>query len=113
MLKRGLNDVIEDNRIVGLAWSTTPSIVYIGFGITPEDLEVSDIMSYVKFKGKIDKSRRIMRVLEKALINRGIHPMGPRLILSTAHTRKDINVTIEKFDEALRELKSENILREH
>jgi len=110
MLRRGLNEAIEDNRVEGLAWSTTPSIINVGFKISREDLEVSDIESYIRFQKKISESRRITHYLEKALINRGIHPMGPRFILSTAHTRRDIEVTIERFDEAVRELKSEGIL---
>ncbi|MEM2341411.1 MAG: aspartate aminotransferase family protein [Candidatus Bathyarchaeia archaeon] len=111
MLKRGLNDVIGDNRVDALAWSTTPSIIYVGFGIGPEDLKISDIESYIRFQKKREENQKIMRMLEKALINRGIHPMGSRFILSIAHTRKDINATIEKFDEAIKELKSEGILK--
>ncbi|HDO41813.1 MAG TPA: aspartate aminotransferase family protein, partial [Candidatus Bathyarchaeota archaeon] len=102
MLKRGLSDVIEDNDINALVWGTTPSIIYIGFGMDQEDIEVFDIESYVRFREKMDESRKITRILEKALINRGIHPMGPRLILSIAHTKRDIEATIEKFDEALK-----------
>ncbi|MEM2309011.1 MAG: aspartate aminotransferase family protein [Candidatus Bathyarchaeia archaeon] len=111
MLRRGLNDVIEDAGVKALAWGTTPSIIYVGFGIGPEDLEVSDIESYVRFQRKISESRSIMRMMEKALINRGIHPMGSRFILSVAHTRVDIELTIEMFYEALRELRSEGILK--
>jgi len=111
MLRRGLNDIIEDNRVDALAWSTTPSIIYVGFGISPDDLKVSDIQSYIKFQRKREESQRIMRILEKALINRGVHPMGSRFILSIAHTRRDIEITVEKFDEAIRELKSEGILK--
>ena len=110
MLKRGLNDVIQDNRINGLAWGTTPSIIYVGFGISPEDLVVSDIESYMRFQRKREASQKIVSVLEKALINRGIHPMGSRFILSIAHTQRDIEMTIEKFDESLKELRSEGII---
>ena len=53
-----------------------------------EDIEVFDIESYVRFGEKMDKSRRITRILEKALINRGIHPMDLTLILSIAHTKR-------------------------
>lgn len=110
MLKSGLNDVIEDNRVNAIAWGTTPSIIYVGFGISPEDLDVSDIESYIRFQTKREESQKITRVLEKALINRGIHPMGSRFILSIAHTKGDIEETIEKFNEALRDLKSEGII---
>ncbi len=37
--------------------------------------------------------------------------MGPRFILSTAHTREDVRMTIEKFNETIRELKSEGLLK--
>ncbi|MEM3716609.1 MAG: aspartate aminotransferase family protein [Candidatus Bathyarchaeia archaeon] len=111
MLRRGLSDAIEDRRVDGLVWGTTPSIIYVGFGINPEDLNVSDIESYVRFQSKREENRKITSVLEKALINRGVHPMGSRFILSVAHTRRDIEATIERFDEALGELKSEGILK--
>ncbi|MEM2320576.1 MAG: aminotransferase class III-fold pyridoxal phosphate-dependent enzyme [Candidatus Bathyarchaeia archaeon] len=71
MLKRGLNEVIEDGGIETLAWSTTPSIVHVGFGVSPEDLKVSDIVSYIKLRRKLSEGRRTMHLLEKALINRG------------------------------------------
>lgn len=111
MLRRGLNNIIEDNRVDALAWGTTPSIIYVGFGLSPEDLNVSDIESYIRFQKKREKSQKITRMMEKALINKGIHPMGSRFILSIAHTGKDIETTIDRFNEALRELKSEGILR--
>ncbi|MCX8171362.1 MAG: aminotransferase class III-fold pyridoxal phosphate-dependent enzyme, partial [Candidatus Bathyarchaeota archaeon] len=111
MLRRGLSDAIEDNRVDGLVWGASPSIIYVGFGINPDDLNVSDIESYVNFQKKREESLRITGVLEKALINRGVHPMGSRFILSIAHTRRDLEMTVEKFYEALRELKSEGVLR--
>ena len=111
MLKRGLNDVIEDNDVEGIVWGTTESIMYIGFNMNEDDLKVCDIKSYIRFQKKREENREIISMLGKALINRGIHPMGPRLILSIAHTRKDIQTTIEKFDEAIKELKNEGILK--
>jgi glutamate-1-semialdehyde 2,1-aminomutase len=110
-LKQGLNDVIEDNGVNGLAWGTTDSIIYVGIGIDDEDLEVSSIESFIKFQKKREENQKIMRILEKALINRGIHPMGSRFILSIAHSKKDIDVTIEMFNEALRDLKLEGLLK--
>jgi glutamate-1-semialdehyde 2,1-aminomutase len=110
-LRKGLNDVIEDNGVNGLAWGTTDSIIYVGIGIDEEDLEVSNIESFIKFQRKREVNQKIMRVLEKALINRGIHPMGSRFILSIAHSERDINVTIGMFNEALRDLKSEGLLK--
>lgn len=110
-LRKGLNDVIEDNGVNGLAWGTTDSIIYVGIGIDEKDLEVSNIESFIKFQKKREANQKIMRVLEKALINRGIHPMGSRFILSIAHSKRDINMTIEMFNEALRDLKSEGLLK--
>lgn len=110
-LKRGLNDIIEDNSVEGIAWGTTESIIYVGFSMNEEDLKVCNIESYIKFQKKREENQKIIPMLEKALINRGIHLMGSRLILSIAHTRRDIQTTIEKFDEAIKELKSEEILK--
>ncbi|MEM2960918.1 MAG: aspartate aminotransferase family protein [Candidatus Bathyarchaeia archaeon] len=111
ILKRGLSGVIEDNGIDALVWGTTDSIIHFGLGIGEEDLKISDIEGLVKFQKKREENQKITRILEKALINRGIHPMGSRFILSIAHSGKDIEMTIEKFDEALRSLKSEGALK--
>lgn len=112
-LKRGLNDAIEDNSVNGLAWGTTGSIIHVGIGISEEDLEVSSVESFIKFQKKRERSQKILRILEKALINRGIHPMGSRFILSIAHSKRDIEMTIEKFNEALRDLSSEGLLKDY
>ncbi len=111
-LRSALNDVFEDNAVEGLAWGTTDSIVYFGFGITDEDLEVSDIDGFVKFQKKKEKSQMPIRNLNKAMINKGIHAMGPRFILSIAHSEEDIQATVERFDESLKELRAEGLLGE-
>ncbi len=111
VLKSGLNDAISDNGLDGLAWGATSSIVYFGFGISEDDLEVSNIEGFVRLQGKKNASQRLTKHLEKALINRGVHPMGPRMILSIAHTKADIQTTIEKFDESLKELKEEGLFK--
>ncbi|MBS7634536.1 aminotransferase class III-fold pyridoxal phosphate-dependent enzyme, partial [Candidatus Bathyarchaeota archaeon] len=112
-LKRGINDVIEDSGVNGLAWGTTDSIIYIGIGISEVDLKVSNIESFIKFQKKRERSQKILRMLEKALINGGIHPMGSRFILSIAHNKRDIEMTIEKFNEALGNLRSEGLLKDY
>jgi len=110
--KRGLNDVIEDNGISGLAWGTTDSIVYFGFGLNEQDLKVSNIDEFVNFQKKKEKSLRLTKPLEKAMINRGIHPMGARFILSIAHSKDDLQLTIDKFDDSLKAVKAEGLLKE-
>jgi glutamate-1-semialdehyde 2,1-aminomutase len=110
--RSALNDVIKDNGIRGLAWGTTPSIIYVGFGIGEEDLKVADINDYVNLMDKKEKTAKPIRQLNKALINRGVHPMGARFILSIAHIEKDIQTTMEKTDESLKELKDEGVLNE-
>jgi glutamate-1-semialdehyde 2,1-aminomutase len=111
-LKSALNDILRDNSISGLAWGTTSSIVFVGFGFSKEDLQVVDIDSYVKFQKKRDQSQKAGKRLEKALINKGVHPMGARFILSVAHNKTDIQTTVEKFGLSLKELKAEGTLRE-
>ena len=111
-LKSGLNDTITDNGVKGLAWGTTSSIVHVGLGIGEGDLEVSDISDYVTLQKKKEASQQSAKHLEKALINKGIHPMGSRFILSIAHSKADIQKTIEKLDASLKELKAEGLLKE-
>jgi glutamate-1-semialdehyde 2,1-aminomutase len=110
--RSALNDVIEDNGVQALAWSTTPSIIYVGFGIDEEDLKVTDIDGYVNLMNKKDRTGKPVKQLNKALINKGVHPMGARFILSIAHTKKNIQTTIEKIDESLKELKGEGVLKD-
>jgi glutamate-1-semialdehyde 2,1-aminomutase len=110
--KSGLNDVLEDSRANGLAWGTTDSITYVGFGITEEDLEVSNIEGFVRFQQKKEMNQMPIKNLDKALINKGVHPMGQRFILSIAHSKEDIQATVEKFEESLKELKTEGLLKE-
>ena len=38
VFKSALNDILRDNSISGLAWGTTSSIVFVGFGFSEEDL---------------------------------------------------------------------------
>jgi glutamate-1-semialdehyde 2,1-aminomutase len=110
--KSALNDVLQDNNINGLAWETTPSIVFIGFGFSEEDLQVVDIDSYVKFQKKKDQSQKVVKRLEKAMINKGVHLMSGRFILSVAHDKTDIQATAEKFGLSLKELEAEGTLKE-
>jgi len=111
-LKSAFNDVFQDNSVNGLAWGTTSSILFVGFGFNEEDLKVVDINGYVKFQKKRDQSQKAAKRLEKALINKGIHPMGARFILSIAHNRTNMHSTAEKFEMALKELKAEGTLKE-
>lgn len=112
-LRSAFNDVFEDNAVDGLAWGTTDSIVYVGFGITKDDLEVSNIDDFVKFQEKRGKNQMAIRQLDKAMINKGVHPMGPRFILSITHSKEDIQATSDKFDESLKELETEGLLEEY
>jgi glutamate-1-semialdehyde aminotransferase len=86
--------------------------VIVGFGFNEEDLKVADINSFIKFQEKRNQSQKVIKRLEKALINKGIHPMGGRFILSIAHNKTNINSTAEKFEMSLKELKTEGTLKE-
>ena len=110
--KSALNDVLQDSHVNGLAWSTTPSIVFIGFGISEEDLNVADIDGYVKFQQKKDRSQKVVKRLEKAMINKGVHIMSGRLIISVVHDKADVQTTAEKLNLSLKELKAEGTLKE-
>jgi len=110
--RSALNDAFEDAGVNGLAWGTTDSIVYVGFGFSEEDLEVSNIQDYVDFQKKRAMNREAITHLDRAMINKGVHPMGPRFILSIAHTDEDLQKTAECFEESLKELKGEGILKD-
>ena len=105
--RSAMNDAIEDSGVEGLAWGTTPSITYVGFGLTEDDLEVSTIDEYVEFMKKKKQQQDVIKLFGKAMINKGVHPMGPRFILSIAHTEEDIHATSEAFAESLKEVKAE------
>ena len=66
----------------------------------------------MKFQKKRDQSQKAGKRLEKALINKGVHPMGARFVLSVAHNKTDIQTTVEKFGLSLKELKAEGTLKE-
>ena len=110
--RAALNDAFEDTGVHGLAWGTTDSIVYVGFGFTEEDLEVSNLQGYINFQKKKAMNREPIAYLGRALINRGIHPMGPRFILSIVHTDEDLQKTAECFEDSLKELKDEGLLKD-
>jgi len=73
-------------------------------------LEVSDIQGYVDFQKKRAMNSEAIAHLDRAMINRGVHPMGSRFILSIAHTKEDLQKTAECFEDSLRELKKEGLL---
>jgi len=108
--RSALNDAFEDSGVNGLAWGTTDSIVYVGFGFSEDDLKVSNIQEYVNFQKKRKMNSEAITHLDRAMINRGIHPMGPRFILSTAHSEEDLQKTAECFEASLKELKREGVL---
>ena len=109
--RSALNDAFEDAGVNGLAWGTTDSIVYVGFGFSEEDLEVSNIHDYVNFQRKKKMNRDAIARMDMAMINRGVHPMGSRFILSIAHTEEDLQKTAECFEDSLKELKDEGTLK--
>ncbi|RJS90596.1 aspartate aminotransferase family protein [Candidatus Bathyarchaeota archaeon] len=111
-LRSAFNDAFEDSGVNGLAWGTTDSIVYVGFGFSEEDLEVSNIQDYVNFQEKKARNSEAIAHLDMAMINRGVHPMGSRFILSIMHTEEDLQKTAECFEESLKELKSEGLLKD-
>ena len=50
--------------------------------------------------------------MDMVMINKGVHPMGSRFILSIAHSDEDLQRTIECFEESLKELKDEGVLKD-
>jgi len=111
--RAGLNDSFEDAGVSGLAWGTTGSITYVGVGMSEEWLEVSNINDFVRFQLMMKALNKFMSGnLGKMLVNKGVHPMGSRFILSVAHSDQDIHLTLEKFEESLKELKAKGIIVE-
>jgi len=110
-LRAGLNDSFEDAGVSGLAWGTTDSITYVGIGMSEEYLEVSSINDFLRFQLMMKALNQFMtKNLGKMLINKGIHPMGSRFILSIAHNDQDIHLTLEKFEESLKDLKAKGLI---
>ena len=57
-------------------------------------------------------NKKPIEYLDKAMINRGVHPMGARFILSIMHSDEDLQHTVECFEDSLKELKREGIISE-
>lgn len=102
-LTRGFNDAFQDNEVKGMAWAPSPSIVQVGFGVENQDLRVSTF----------DEASRLFQLkdnpvydnLAKTMANRGVHLMGSRAILSSAHTEGEVEKTIEAFADSLQEMR--------
>lgn len=110
-MKKRLNEVFDELGIKGMAWGGSPSIVNIGFGITPEDIKVSsfdDLVHFSKVLGNPGDG-----ALNKAMINHGVHFMGQRAILSVAHTETDIDFTINAFRNSLKQMLDEGLLNQY
>jgi len=108
---RRLNEVFTELGVKGLAWGGSPSIVNVGFGVASEDLKVStfeDLIHLSKVSGNPGNGAVV-----KALINRGVHFMGLRAILSVAHTEDDIEFTVNAFRDSLKQMRSEGLLAQY
>jgi len=110
--RAGLSNCFEDAGVSGLAWGTTDSITYVGIGVREEWLEVSSINDFARFQLMMKATNQFMsKNLGKLLMNKGVHPMGSRFILSIAHSDQDIHITLEKFEESLKELKAKGLMK--
>lgn len=52
----------------------------------------------------------LVAAFRRAMINEGVDPMGPRLIVGAAHSDADVDRTIQAFDRALAALQEERLL---
>lgn len=108
MLKAGLGDALVDRGLNGHVWGET-SIIWLALGASPKDLETSTFEGVERMKSMVSDPAH--KTIVKAMINRGVHLMGARAILSSAHTKEDIQRTVEAFDSSLREIKREGLLK--
>lgn len=108
-LKKGFNDVLQDQGLKGIARGET-SIIILTLGATQEDFAISTFEATAKIKEL--QGHPAHGLLGKAMINRGIHLMSSRTILSTAHTKEEAQETINAFDKSLQEMKRLGLLRD-
>ena len=105
-LKDGLNTVLIRNEVSGCA-SGVAAILEVRIGVEHDcDKEVCNLST--QDLKKSDNSHR-SRQLAISLYNKGVDAMD-RYMLSATHTEEDIDHTIDAFEHALRELRSENII---
>lgn len=108
---RRLNETFTELGVRGLAWGGSASIINLGFGVAPENLKVSnfeDLTHLWKVLGNPGNGAVV-----RAMVNRGVHFMGLRAILSVAHTEDDIEFTVNAFRDSLRQMKSDGLLAQY
>jgi len=109
MLKKGFNDVLQDRGLRGMALGET-SIITLTLEASQEDFGISTFEAAAKIKEL--QGHPVHDLLNKAMINRGIHLMSSRAILSTALTKEEVQKTIDAFDKSLQEMKRLGLLRD-
>ena len=102
-LKEGLNGLLAKLEIPGCA-SGINSLIHLRLGVDHEcDREIF-LMTEQNMKVTTNSARNSQ--LNLALLNRGVHS-GTRFILSSTHTEEDIDASVEAFELAFTDLKTQ------
>lgn len=106
-LKDGLNDLLGRMEIPGCA-SGLPGVVFLRLGVDHEcDKEIC-ILSHEDMATIQDAKR--MSQWNLSMLNHGVHVSGPRFLMMSVHTDKDIDETIDAAEKSLSELRNTGLV---
>ena len=106
-LKDGLNDALTRMEIPGCAYGVS-SIVHMRLGVDHEcDKVYCDVGSQAMMTGTGDQAANL---LGRALTNEGVWASPTSFILSATHSEADVDATLERYEESLRQVRSEGAI---
>ena len=106
-LKDGLNDILTSMEIPGCAYGVS-SIVHMRLGLDHEcDKVYCDAAAQAMMTSVGDEATAL---LGRALINEGVWGSPTSFILSATHSEEDIDKTLERYEAALSNTRSEGAI---
>ena len=106
-LKDGLNEILGKMEIPGCAYGVS-SIVHMRLGVDHDcDRIYCDQVDQATATGFSSETKRL---LHRALINVGVWGNPASFILSATHSEEDIDTTLARYEEALRQVRSEGAI---
>ncbi len=109
-LRLGMNTVLADLAIPGVVYGQSSVFRIHLAGEAPPAPADTDGRTLDRSLLEAPMPAERARLLQLALLNRGVHLFGTSGMLSSAHTRADIDCTIEAWRDALIELRDEGHL---
>ena len=106
-LRQGMNEVVQEQGVGGCVYGECSRFaIHLGKG-APTLEEVYSDLEYRRLAGGMGAAGNWV-VMGMALS--GVHMMGPRGMLSSAHDERDVELTVEAFNGSLVRMKAEGLL---